>query len=453
MRVLRWIGIIVLAIGVALGGLKLYLHYEARSVVEEAIENAPPVLDIRYGGVSAGLDGTIGVNDLTVSPRTVNDEVQIERLEIRTSGVGFLLRRSERLRKGELPERMGLLLRGISLDLNGALVAAWQRSLEEHPKLIRDSALDCGDVHFIGPEQYRAMGYSRLVSDLAVSYELLPRSTEARVQLEASTRDAAYVAMELVIAGVGSPTVLGLMQSKPRISELTFRYVDDSYVQRLNRLCAQRRGLGVEGYITAQVKRSDAAYARAWGLVPGPGLREAYKHFLTQPGEVIVRAHPSGGLDPLALSHFGPSDWVDLLNLTLTVNKQPVSDLSMRAPTAAELKSAPEGPGLLSSLPQLPALSPGGKEEASDKAAPVARRAAPARPIFKYQSVEPAELKDYIGKQVRIATRDHRRREGRLTSVDRGVATLRRRMHGGEMTVRVPLDGVKRAEVLLQSDS
>jgi hypothetical protein len=206
---------------------------------------------------------------------------------------------------------------------------------------------------------------------------------------------------------------------QPLLRAFDVVYQDLSFTDRLKRYCTQASGLSVEKYIESEVNRFAADYRTQWGLVPGPGLRQAYREFLTKPGEVRLQITPSVELDMQALQLFKPEDIVSMLNLSVSVNGKAVTDLSMLP--------AP-------STPTRPAPSPA---------------AAPGFVASEFRAVPTPDLDRHIGKTVRLHLTHGGTREGRLLQVLDGMARVERHLPGGTMALAIPLRQIERVEVLL----
>ena len=60
---------VVALLAVLYGGFKGYVYYQVSSELDRMITMVRPFADISYGGISSGLDGTLAVEQIQVSPQ------------------------------------------------------------------------------------------------------------------------------------------------------------------------------------------------------------------------------------------------------------------------------------------------------------------------------------------------------------------------------------------------
>jgi hypothetical protein len=277
-------------------------------------------------------------------------------------------------------------------------------------------------VRYFDLNAYQRLGYQSLVFDLSLGYRFQRGGGPLQVKTEWRTREHGVATVNLDFVGVSS-NLRGVMATQPLLRTLEAVYQDLSFTDRLKRYCAKASGITVEQYIDSEVNRNAAAYQAQWGFVPGPGLRQAYREFLTKPGEVRVQMSPPVELDLQSLRMFKPEEIVSMLNLRVSVNGKAVTDLSVlpspSTPTRPALSAAP---------------SPG---------------AAPGFAASAFRAVPTADLGRHIGKTVRVHLTHGGTREGQLLQLLDGMARVERRLPGGTMTLAIPLRQIERVEVLL----
>jgi len=235
----------------------------------------------------------------------------------------------------------------------------------------------------------------------------------------------------------------------PQIPERTFVYKDVGYTERLKRYCAQATGTSVEDYIKSEVSQSPEAFQQQWGFSPGPGLREAYRSFLTAPGELYVRIAPSSDFPASGMALHKPDDLLAMLNPTVKVNGQRVDDLSFNVlePTQLAAQEQPVDAGT-------PAASADAGSAPAPGPRPRARRAYEDVPTAstrerKYQNIAVDDLPKSVGEYVRLTVGGDHVREGSLTRVLNGVAYVEVRLAASNtIVVQIPFGNIVTAEVL-----
>jgi hypothetical protein len=219
-------------------------------------------------------------------------------------------------------------------------------------------------------------------------------------------------------------------------------------------------------------------YATRFGLVAGPGLRQAYRDFLIKPGELRVQGRPTPALDFATLPMLRPEEIVARLNLMMSVNGKAVTDLSVATARPPELPAAqsPRAPQSHASASQSAAAAPQSRAAAPEvrATAPVATitprppdaasvgrplpeappavatpAVPPASTTSQFRAVPAADLAQHVGKLVRIHLSQGATHEGRLLPTLDGNARLERRLQGGAITITIPLGTIESVEVLL----
>jgi hypothetical protein len=222
----------------------------------------------------------------------------------------------------------------------------------------------------------------------------------------------------------------GADQGVPHLRAATLRYQPNAEAYaRMTDHCARARGSDRETYLSDLVAESDAAFVASFGVVPGPGLREAIARYLRQPGEVKVVLRPDTELAVAPNVRHSLQYWIDAAGLALYVNGQLVEDLSV---VAAGLAQEPVPGGA------------GGNRSALPSEVAATSATGPAR----FQERPLADIANYLDYRVRVHTRDGKPpREGRLKQVDAEQADVDQRHSGGHLVAHVRLEQVTRLEV------
>lgn len=418
----RWkpvVGLVLFAAAVV-GGVTLYIRYQIKTALEDAITEISPFAEMRYASVSVSLGGTIRVRDIEIRPRPFNDPLRIEGIEVETPGLWFLLTRPKKLSDGQLPEHLRATLRGLAFNLDGPMAETFDRffAMAMQSSGAPAPLSNCGDVRYFDLNAFQRLGYQSFVFDISLGYRFEKDGGPLRITTEWRMRDLGVTTVNLEFVGASS-NLTKVMATQARLRAFDVVYLDLSLIDRTKRYCAQASGMTVEQYIESEVNRSAAAYQAQWGLVQGPGLRQAHREFLTRPGEVRLQITPSVELDIETLRLFKPEDIVSMLNLRVSVNGKAVTDLSMMPAPSTRTRPAPS-----------PAAAPGFVAS-------------------EFRAVPTADLDRHTGKTVRLHLTHGATREGRLLQVLDGMARVERRLPGGTMTLAIPLRQIERVEVLL----
>jgi hypothetical protein len=326
-----------LAVAVSYAGFKIYLYHQVKQAVDNMVLALSPYAHVQYGGITSGVDGTLGVERLRIEPRGVADVVTIDGVEIKTPGLMFLLRGWKIQEMRELPESLSLIVRGAEFGTDGALMRAMFGALD--PGAAAGALHHCGEHRVLGIDELRKLGYHAVRMDARVGYEYA--GTRNRNFAEWTVRDMLSMKLDMEATGV-SRRLFEMDDADAYLASVSLSYRDLALTRRIKAMCAEAAGISEEQYIEAQLALDDAGFQRAWGFVPGPGMREAYRNFLKQPGEIRVQVRPASDTNFEGLRYYKPQDAFEMLNPVVSVNGEVVSDLSFHVqPGNASRAAAP----------------------------------------------------------------------------------------------------------------
>ena len=424
--------------GLAYGGIKAYMYYSLKSEMDQLTRQFSLFGQLQYGGLSTSLAGSLGVHDVTLQVHGMEDELRIKTIRYQTPNLWYLLQDSQQFDKGRIPQRISLSLEGVTVDLFGEFTDRLEEMINElHFQLQGVNPL-CGGRLFFGPLELRDMGYEEITSDMHIGYRFDAQNAQIIVDISSSTRDMAAVSMQGIIDGVSDTAFMSFIQPdvQPRLSRVTVNYTDQSYTRRQVEYCAGLSKLQPNEYIEAEANQQPVYYGYVWGIVPGPGLRQAYRAFLSNPGQIDLSLELPESVTPETVDLFKPEDIPGLLNLKLSVNGDAVTDLSFSFYEGKQLDMSRKFETLFA--------QPG-----AASTPPPSREKKIVRHETRYYVVPVTGLKKYVGEEVRLKTSSGQRRLGFLVSIGSNVAHVEQRVHGGKFTMQVPVGNITRAEVLL----
>ena len=415
------------------GGIWGYLWYSTRQQVEQIIAAAQPFAEISHGGVEISPSGSAGVRQIKIIPHFVNDVISIGAIRLNAPNILALLNIRRQLSQGQLPEALSLTIRGLELPLHGGIIGA--KLPPPHQRLPFDDleALGCGPVlHFSGSE-WQEMGYDRFISNVEIGYRLNANRMEMR--LSSDTRDWATLNLDISFALTAPATsVIELAKSfTPKLAGLNVALQDDGYNTRRNNYCAAKLGKPTNEYIAEHV-RLLVERLRANGIHPGAGLIAAYQRYLTEGGSVILKATPPTPIDPAELRFYKAEDVIKLAGLTVQIDDQPVSDLSLDWNVDQVAKALGIG------------VQRAADAEAEETVAPVAPKPVVVQKSFHPVSV--SELHQHIGKIAKLKTSTGASYQGKLETFAEGMIRITIRKAGGTATLSLRSEEITQAQVL-----
>ena len=450
MKLKNLVVVVLLGAGVAYGGVKAYIHYKVKKQVDRLVAAAAPFAYIEYGSIGSDLHGGVMINDLVVYPRGVNDAVKADQLKIITPGLGFVLTGSDTIKRGELPERMGLALQGARLNLNGRLVKTLEQAEAAQLGQEPEGSLACRLSNRFVTAKYRELGLEELVLDTGVSFERGVSASQLVFKMDYSIHGAEQAEFTMTLDGFGD-SVMSVALAPPQLGSVKMNFRPDAEFSRKTlEYCSEQHGVDLQTFINTVFDQSDEQYMRDLGFVPGPGIRAALKELMQNAGELSIVAQPTSTLDMKTVHLYKPEDWPDLFGLIVRVNGKEVTDLSFRLPAIDPAKKG-EKQSAAFSLPGMDFLNQ--KQQVTERPRELkqpssTRRSSSGRP--RYRTVTLGEIDTLTGREVRISTVDGKRRSGRVLSVKKGIISLEMRMHGGTLSTRVPINTTGKIEVLEQ---
>lgn len=408
---------VLITIGLTFGAAKGYAYWRVKSQLDELARMVRPYADLRWGGISTELQGSIEVTDVTIAALQMPEDIVITSVRIDAGDPRFLFTGLPK-RPHEAPEQLSLAVRGVRIPLRGALLESLQQGGGPAQRDV------CGPASMPGPAVLAAMGVENLELDLSARLQAPKGEGRVTLAFDYATRGVDELAGMVKLGGVDG--------GMPHLREATVRYQPsiDAYT-RMTDYCASQRRSDRQAYIQSLVSESDVAFLERFGVAPGPGLREAIGRYLQQPGELKVVLRPTSELMLTPNIGHTAQYWIEAAGLQLFVNGQLVDDLSV---VTTDPSAAP---------------SPGADTEAEPDGGPV-KVADASKPLgwARFQERPLKEIGDYLDYRVRVHTRDGKPpRVGRLKNVDTQQADVDQRVGGGHLVAHVRIEQISRLEV------
>lgn len=437
MSKLKTIGIVLpIALILIIGGGWGYLWYSTKQQVDQIVTLAKPFADINYGDISISPTGSIAINRIRIILHAINDYLTIGSLQLSAPNFLALLEARSKLTQGRLPDALSLALRQIEIPLDGGLLGASQKPLSQRSPFKDLDALGCGAAVSLGDTEWREMGYTHFNGNMLVGYRLNAARDLLELQVESNHQDWAGIHMEVGIAS-STPISSATIAAPPalKLAKLQVVLRDEGINQRRNRYCAAKAGKTIDAYLADHIQRLEERL-RTNGVSPGPRLTEAYRRFLAEGGQLTITASPSAPLDPTELQSYKPDDAVKLAGLTLAVNGQPVSDLSMQWDTAKIAQALK-----ITSEPPL-------EIDDTETTQPSVTAPPPVVASTKtYHPIPPGKLAPHIGKIAKIKTASNAQYKGKLRAVTENGIAITIFKSGGNATLSLRNQDIVEAQV------
>jgi hypothetical protein len=430
------LGLLVVVV-LAYGGIKTYMYYSLKSKMDQLAQQFSLFGQLKYGGLTTSVKGSLAVEDLSIRVHGMDDELRIKAIRYQTPNLLYLVQANKQFEQGRIPESLSLSVEGLNVELYGEFTERLEQIINELNFQLHGVNPLCGGRLFFGPRELRDMGYEEITGDIQIGYRFDAANARIIVDITSRTRDMMAARMQGIVEGISDTSFISMMQptNPPRLSKITVNYTDQSYTKRFTEYCAGLSKLELNEYIAAEANQQPIYYSYAWGFVPGPGLRQAYRAFLTNPGQIDISLELPDSVTPENIDLFSPEDIPGLLNLKVSVNGEVVNDLSFNIYKGQKLDMG----GKIEQLFAQPGAEPVSPQPKKKK----------VKYETKYYRVPVSGLKKYLGEEVRLQTTSGKTRLGFLAKIGTNVAHVEQRVHGGKFTMQVPLGDVTKAEVLL----
>lgn len=438
-------GILLLVLLIAYGAIKGLIYYKFKNSVDSASNQMRIFATMRYEGITSSLlDSSVSLENVSILPSGFEDGIKIDSITLQTADIGYLLKGFD-TRRGELPKRINVSMKGFKIDLYGSMIDQFEQLMNQLGGMMKGVVSStCGTKLYLGPAEYREMGYDILSSDLQFGYTFTDQGID--MTFDWATRDVGAAIMVMKMTGPTRPSAMAMKSNPPQLTELSLAYQDLSYLQRSNEYCAKQSNRDVAKYIEAEVNKPDKAYALHWGFVPGPGLKQAYKEFLSNPGTISLIMRPPAGFNPKTIGLYKPEELPNLLDMELSVNEKPVTDLrfSFAAPgtTSADKAEIASLQDRISTFKEI--------LQKKDEPKPLVQQPTKINkgPAPRFHLVKVTDLKGHIDRKVRVYTKNKQIRYGRLTKVSGSALQVTQDVHRGEFTMIIPKGDIQKVEVL-----
>ena len=421
-KMLKWGVLGLLAVALL---IKLSLWLSVRAVMDDAIEQMAPYMDIKYSGITSSFDGRVGLEKVVIRVPALNDELRVAHAELRFHGLGEMLRFKERLAEGKFPEQMAIKLQGLALDVHGPFMAQLYNQPAERSVFTAMSEVACGKVRNIGTGELLDMGYRTFETDAEFSYQFQSGAQKLSFNLRSDTRDMVAMQMSMTLANM-SEKPADLRSNPPRVSLVTVELSDNHYQRKVQEYCAGKLGQDSKLYVQTAVDQFDRVL-RSQRIALDPLVLAAYGRYLQDPQSLRLEFNPTEGMVWDGLQFFDAKDVLAMLRPVVLINQQVVEPL-----------------GFTWVDPNL-SLAVKKTQEPAVEDKPAAGTQEEQRPQF----VAVEQLPSYAGKRLQFITFEGAYYQGVLHKVENGKVYLSVQFQSGTAEMSLRLDKIHQVRVLL----
>ncbi|WP_137885551.1 hypothetical protein [Pseudomonas sp. 2FE] len=418
-KILKWGLLSALLIAVL---IKLSLWLSVRAIMDDAIGQLSPYMDISYGGITSSFDGRVGLEKVDVRVPALRDSVRVAHAELKFNGLGELLRFKERLAEGKFPEQLAVSLKGLALDVHGPFMQQLYDIPAERSVFTAMSEVACGKVRNIGTTELLDMGYRTFETDAQFSYLFQPGAQKLTFNLTSDTREMGELRLGLSLANM-SEKPGDLRVNPPKVALVTVELNDNQYQRKVQEYCAGKLGQSTEVYLKTAVEQFDRVLRSQRVALDSPVL-EAYERYLKDPQSLRLELNPSEGMTWDGLQFFEAKDVLAMLRPTLLINRQLVTPLGFAW------------------------VDPTAHKEPLVAEVVVAEKVESSGATPQYEFVNVASLADYSGKRLQFITHDGAYYQGVLHKVENGKAYLSVQFGAGSAEMFLRLEKIDKVRVM-----
>ncbi|WJN57445.1 hypothetical protein [Pseudomonas sp. SO81] len=418
-KLIKWGLLAIVAVAIL---IKVSLWLSVRSIMNDAIAQTSPFMNLSYQGITSSFDGRVGVEGIKVHVPMVNDEFRIAHAELKFKGLMDLLSFKERLAEGKFPEQMAVNIKGLTLDVHGPFMEMIHQAPEQPDLETALTSVACGSSSRIGVDELLEMGYRTFETDAQFSYLFQPGAQTLSFNLAADMRDMGDYRVSFSLANM-SEKPGDLRVNPPRVSTVTVEINDNQYQRKVSSYCAGKMGQSDEAYLQTSLEHLDLSL-RAQRIALDPALLESLKAYYKDPQTLRVELAPTDGMTWDGLQFFEAKDVVAMLRPVVLINQQVVEPLAFSwvdplaapVPVANELVRAEE-----SDTPQ----------------------------SSQYEFVDVDRLSAHAGKRLQFITYDGTYYQGVLHKIENGKVFLSVQMGTGSAEMFLRLEKIAKVRVLL----
>ncbi len=322
---------LVLAAILLAGALKLLAWYAVGQDAGRMTAAVAPYAELKYDGLSAGLDGSVTFNNVTVTQVPSHRVFRADSVSLQTPGLYWLLKHTL-LHENEWPTQLGLNAQGLHFPALPGLDAQFV----DPTTWVPFAAVGCG-------APFTANDYRRMIAPPAVT------SGQANYRYQPDTH-IIEITSTLTTPGYSSLTLHGDLHpfdpgAMTRVStweklhsgQLGADYSDDGFMTKRNAFCAQRLGVSAAEFSARHVAAVQALLAEHH-VEPSGELMQLYRNLSERGGSTSVLSLPRSTFVLSNWESGSPDDLLRQLNITARYRDTPpvMFRLSFVAPAPGE---------------------------------------------------------------------------------------------------------------------
>ncbi|MDG9924180.1 MULTISPECIES: hypothetical protein [unclassified Pseudomonas] len=417
-KFIKWGLLAIVAVAIL---IKASLWLSVRSIMNDAIAQMSPFMNLSYRGITSSFDGRVGVEGIKVQVPMFNDDFHIAHAELKFKSLMDLLSFKERLAEGKFPEQMAVNIKGLTLDVHGPFMEMIHQAPEQPDLETALTSVACGSSSRIGVDELLEMGYRTFETDAQFSYLFQPGAQTLSFNLSADMRDMGDYRINFSLANM-SEKPGDLRVNPPRVSTVTVEINDNQYQRKVSSYCAAKLGQSEEAYLQTSMEHLDQSL-RAQRIALDPALLESLKAYYKDPQALRVELAPTEGMTWDGLQFFEAKDVLAMLRPAVLINQQAVEPLAF---SWVDPQAAP-----------VPVANELVRAEENEQVQ-----------VSQYEFVNVESLPNHAGKRLQFITYDGTYYQGVLHKIENGKVFLSVQMGTGSAEMFLRLEKIDKVRVL-----
>lgn len=397
--------IILVLLGLAGFGLKLFLEHKYESEINERLVSLNASGMAKYKNVEIGFDGSITINDIEIRPPNFDDAVGFRSIQFRSSDPLFPFKGPKIFENGKFPEQFSVAIRGIDVDAEFADKSNEDASGEKCRNAYTVIRHTSAGLDRVNADTFFEMDF-RDPSSSGVSMKILDQLSSSTIELEMDVTQFAGVALggDVPIAKIEITTEL-----------------DADLAKELIAYCAEEFKVTPEIFLS-KVVGSPKFAQNTFGADLGPDMHKALIEFMKGGKRFSFRARPTEKLGSYQnMVNLRPDQILSRLNLSISLDGLRVPTLIARETVEEKQERVVQEKGLIA-------------EKNKQR---------------KYVKVQVSSASQFVGQRIQIKRKgDKKRIRGRMSGFSDNRIAIEVYRHGGQMTLNVPIADIRNFEVL-----
>jgi hypothetical protein len=319
------------------GGVYAYVWIATKWELDKVSAQLAPIATLTHGRVSTSLQGTIAIHDVEITPVHSYDSVHIDKVKVKTPGLLFIVFGDIKDLRYELPEVFGFEAVSMRINRRGSIFQklAEMKAKDAVVQTRKVNANSCTLKNLFGLDMGLVEAWpEELVIHFNAELRKGDSADSAILSFSSELEQVERVAGQVTLANLDS--MPAFRSGDYSFGEFVLDYrMGEGYLDKAKALCAVKSGMSKVAFETDLLEQTDQAYLQDLGIVPGADMRKAIAGVL-RGAQLRMEGGFGSFMRPEYLEFYKPEELVELLNLKVFVDNEPVRDLSFTSASAVE---------------------------------------------------------------------------------------------------------------------